>query len=251
MAVREFNGTSDELVCGVGAASGMTFGTVAFLLKYSTVISFRSFGALHDSGSTFISNPLGISNFTAYETFSGSSVTYATNPAISIWYVAVCRKGTGTATPRLSTYDFNSTTWTHRNASGTVGNWTAPGASGQIRFSFQGTDDRFGGRIAARALWSNSLPWSADGTGDTALEAAGLEDAAQNWADENPSAFWLFNQASVAIPVEDLSTTGTADETSISGTTVVTGDDPSGFDFTLGGGGPVTYAMLRPAVVAP
>jgi hypothetical protein len=239
MAVREFDGIDDELVCGVGGASGMTFGTVVELFKFSTVTGFRAIGNhLHNSSSTFISVPLGLSNFGAYETFSGSSISYTTNPSTGIWYLAVWRKVTGTAAPRLSTYDFNSTTWTHRNGSGSVGNWTAPGVSGETRFSFQGGSDFFGGRIAARAYWSNSLPWSADTTGDTALIAAGLEVAASNWFALGPSAMWRFDQASVGTPVTDDVGSG-ADETSIVGTTVITGDDPPGFSFSLGGSPPV------------
>ena len=44
MAVREFNGTTDLLACGVGAASGMTYGTGAALVKFSNLTGFRAVG---------------------------------------------------------------------------------------------------------------------------------------------------------------------------------------------------------------
>lgn len=245
MAVREFNGTSDDLVLGLGAATSNTFGTFAMLLKFSSVTGFRALFQINDSSYTFIAAPLALTNFGSYEMFSGSSVTYATNPVTGRWYLAVARRATGTATPRLSTYDYTATTWTHRNAGGSIGNWTAPGAGGRSGFAFQGSSDFFAGRVAARAAW-NSLPWTADASGDTALQAAGLETAAASWLTASPSVFWLFNQASVSTPVDDLSSGGTGDEISRAGTTVVTGDDPPGFSFTLGGAPAMAPSRISP-----
>jgi hypothetical protein len=235
MAVREFDGTDDRLDCAIGALSGMTHGTAAVIFKPSDVTGTFGLLYLHNSGGTALGFPL-----TWVNTSIGlhNNLNYSVRDVglqVTRWYLAVVRKATGNVAARISVYDYTADAWTHGDGTATAVDWSAPGAGGTIRHDFQGIADFCAARIAARAGWSNSLPWSADTTGDTALEAAGLEDALQNWADESPSALWRYNQASVATPVEDLSAGGTADETAIVGTTVVTGDDPPGFDFTLGG----------------
>lgn len=244
MTVREFNGTSDELVTDIGAASSMTYGTVAVLLKFSTLSDFREFCMIHSPGNTFVANPIGLTNFSAWQVDynNGGSDFAAAGPAPSVgpWLLVVARKGTGTVKARLSMYNYSTSTWAHNDANNAIGDGTAPGAGAFIRFSFQGSSLFFGGRIAARALWANSLPWSSDAAGDAAIVASGLATAASSWRSANPTSMWLFNQASVATAVTDVSSAGTAVQTSISGTTVITGDDPPGFDFSLGGTTPVT-----------
>lgn len=235
MAVREFNGTTDQLICGIGGASSMAYGTVACLVKFSTVTAISALSHLHNSGGTFLSAPLYMLNSSVWSLYDGFGDATGSTAAASTWYLAVVRKTTGSVTPRFSVYNYSTTSWTHTAGSTTRSDWTAPGAGGNIQFSFQaGGGDQFSGRIAARALWANSLPWTADAAGDTAIQSAGLHTAAGSWLTASPSAFWLFNQASTGTPVPDSSTAGTATQSSITGTTVITGDDPPGFDFTLG-----------------
>lgn len=242
MAVREFNGTTDDFVCATGAASGMTYGTCAALIKFTTTAAFQQLSGLHDSGGTFLAEPLGLVDFGQFTMWNTSDST-AVDASTGVWYLAVVRKATGTATPRFSVYNYTAGAWTHAAGSATLTDWTAPGTTGTIRCSFQGTADFFAGRIAARALWANTLPWTADTTGDTAIVSSGLKDAASNWATRNPSAFWLFNQTSTGTAVSDVSTTGTANQTSLTGTTAINGDDPPGFDFTLTAAPPPPVAV--------
>jgi hypothetical protein len=128
--------------------------------------------------------------------------------------------------------------WSHGAGGTAIADWTSPGASGTVRFNNASSSDWFNGKVAVRAAWSNLLPYAADTGGDAAIEAAGLEDTLQAWVDVAPSALCPFNQDAVTTPVEDI-TGGGGDETSRTGTAVVTGDDPPGFDFTLGGPPPV------------
>lgn len=86
--------------------------------------------------------------------------------------------------------------------------------------------------MAVRGAWVNDLPWSADASGDTALTGAGLETSLQKWVDASADALWPYNQASTGTPVDDI--VGAADQSSLTGTTVITGDDPPGFSFSLG-----------------
>lgn len=234
MAVRNFNGTSDQLTCAVGGMSGMTYGTAAALVKFSDITDFRAVGYLHTSGGTYVAAPLYLTNTDSFALNDNTGDSVGSAASVSVWYLAVVRKTTGTTTPRFSVYNYSTTTWTHTAGSTTRSDWTAPGAGGNVQFSYQaGAGDFFASRIAARAYWANTLPWTADASGDTAIQSANLHTTAASWLSNNPSAFWLFNQASTGTSVDDLSTTGTADQSSITGTTVVNGDDPPGFDFAL------------------
>lgn len=248
MAVREFNGTTDNLIQGVGSATSMTFGTVAMLLKFSTVTSFRSLFQFHNSSGAFVFAPLDFTNFGTFSTFYSTGSDTGFSASAGIWYLMVIRKATGTSTPRYSLYNYTAASWTHGNSTGGAeADATATGAGGRSGFSFQGTDDFFGGRVAARAAWANTLPWTADASGDTALAASGLKDAASSWLSNSPSVFWLYNQASTATSVDDVSTGGTGTQISITGTTVIADgvDDPPGFNFALTGTAAPTVSPQR------
>lgn len=242
MAVRGFNGTSDILNCATGGASGMTYGTAAAIVRLGGASTFRGIAHLHDPGGAFLESALALDSSDHWMMYAGSDSATTFTTSTGVWYLVVARKASGTAAARFSMYNYTASTWTHGAGGTALANWTAP-AAGTVRFGFQDTDDWFNGYVAARALWSNALPWTADTTGDTAIEASGLKDSAASWLGSNPTAFWLFNQASTATPVDDLSTTGTADQVSVTGTTVVTGDDPPGFDFTLTTPGPPPVAL--------
>lgn len=232
MAVRAFNGSSDLINTATGGLAAGTFGTQAVIVKRVATGAWHTFLALHNSGGSALTQFAYQNTDLAAWWIDGITVTGPSAIVTSDWGLVVVRKASGTATPRFSLYNFTAQTWTHANASGSRPNWSAPGASGTVRVEWQGFD-RLNGRLAVRAAW-NSLPWNANAGGDNALESAGLETSLQAWVDASPDALWAFNQASTATPVEDL-TGGGADQTSISGTAVVTDDDPPGFAFESGG----------------
>lgn len=242
MAVREFNGSTDTIHWAIDALSGMTFGTAAAIIKPVTTANAVHISAIHNSGGTFQATVLGYSTSGAVDRafmFSGGFAN-SNNDSLNEgpWYLVVVRKATGSATPRFSIYNFTGATWAHQNGSTALGDWTSGGASGTIRTEVEGVE-RFHGRIATSALWSNEVHWSADTTGDAQIEAAGLEDSLQSWINEAPDALWAFNQASTSIAVDDL--IANCDQTSLTGTTVIEGDDPPGFSF-----GAVPSAQMLP-----
>src|SRR5262245_12890722 len=254
MTVRSFNGTSDSITCATGAASGYTWGTVAAIVRVNANSTFQGIVHLVDSGAAFISAPLLINN-SNQPAYNNGSIDSAAAITLSnaTWYLIVARKANGLAqTPRFSVYNYTSQTWTHAAGGSAEDNaLSTPGAGGTIRFGDSVTTDWFASYVAARAVWSLSLPWTADSSGDTAIQNAGLHLAAYNWLSNNPSAFWLFNQPSTSINVDDLSSNGTADQTAISGTTVITGSDPPGFDFSLSALNTVQAAQPFPSFTTP
>jgi len=235
MAVREFSSTdSSDIQCETGAMADFQYGTVAAIVKLTTEDNYRPIFVPHTSAGTATGSFLIWLNNNLPTWFRGGSRSQALSSALStnVWYLVVMRKPTGTVAPRFSRYDFSTGIWNHENGNTAIANLTPPGSDGSIRFTYETEPDNLDGRIAARAVWSNALPWSADTSGDTALEAAGLQTSLQNWLDTAPSGLWSFSQTTVSHLVVDLTGNG-ANQRAITGTSVITGDDPPGFDFTL------------------
>jgi len=242
MAVREFDGSDDTIVHAAGGLSAMAFGTWAAIFKTDTVTGTHAIAYAHQVGDVQVFVGIGV---------DGTQVNVCANGfsgfgslSTGVWYLIVARKATGSNNPRCSLYNFTSTTWSHGNASAAEANWTTMGASGIVRHDSQGAGDFHDGRMAVRAAWSNVVQWTTDASGDSAVEAAGLHTSLQNWVDETPTALWAYNQDPLAAVDDSI---GTSDQSSVVGTTVVTGDDPPGFTFDLGAG---STLMPRVTIVA-
>jgi hypothetical protein len=231
MAVREFNGGSDRLIRSIGNLNGFAYGTIAAILKVASVTGGLKtlFSFMTSGGTTNIDEPL---TTTPTRMSWGGACQFDPNPLVTTtWYCMVLRKGTGSVIPRLSTYNYNSTSWLHDAGGLAVVDVTGIDSTDVITLDTGAGSESWNGRVAVQAAWTNEVHWTADASGDTAIEAAGLETALQNWIDETPDALWPFNQASTSEPVDDI--IGGADQSSLTGTTVVTGDDPPGFTFSL------------------
>lgn len=232
MAVRELNGTSDYVRLSIGALAAATFGTYAAIFKVDDTANTRTLFCFLDSGSNFLWLPMQVDSDDTMLWFTNSGSKTSGAIPQGVWVLLVARKATGTATPRVSYYNFTTTTWTHGNATAAIANGTAP-TSGFVNTATvsDGSAEPFDGRIAVTGAWSNSLPWSADTTGDNAIVAAGLEISLANWVTAAPGALWPWNPAVAAGLVDII---GSANQVAISGTTLVNGDDPPGFSFSLG-----------------
>lgn len=90
------------------------------------------------------------------------------------------------------------------------------------------------GLVAVLGAWERELS-------DAELED-GLDTSLAAWLDASPGGLWALNQPLIATAVTDL-TEGGADQTAISGTSVVTDDDPPGFSF--GGATPAPIGAAR------
>lgn len=241
MAVREFSG-SENVRLSIGGLATVTHGTFAALYKVDNTAATRVLMAFLDSGFNLLWAPFVINDADALQWWATGDVAAPTSPQ-AVWVLAVVRKATGTATPRYSIYNLNTTTWTHGDASGTMVNGTAP-TSGYINTSTTGSaSEAFDGRLAVTAAWLNTVKWSADGTGDSQIETAGLHTSLANWVTAAPDSLWPWNPTVVA-GIADI--IGTSEQNAINGTTLVEGDDPPGFSFTGGGGPSSTLTFLRP-----
>jgi hypothetical protein len=208
----------DDIVFATGGLDGLTHGTFAFLLRplaaYTSVA--RALLRLYDLGGTDLGGVAFTgNNRPAWISYAAGVVSDGPTMAASDdWYLLVVRKATGTATPRFSVRNLSTGIWTHEDGDAATADWAAPtgGAfhTGLILGSLAGP----GSDYAAVAVWANELPWSADSSGDTQIEAAGLEDHLDFWRDADPSAGWAFGQDDNNLSVEDWTPAGTADEIS-------------------------------------
>lgn len=160
-------------------------------------------------------------------TLGGITRTFGASFTISndTWYCWVVRKADGdSVTPTANLYNYTTASWAGwTNGSGTLDD----NADTIVEGYFGNAPGGFplNGKIALMGMWSTTL---SDTNGET------LESAAANWDSLNPDALWPFTQASTSDPVLDFTGNG-ADQTAISGTSVDTTDNASGYDPTLGG----------------
>lgn len=224
MAVREFDGVDDVIAAAVGGCASIGAGpfTVAWLVKLTANDGAPVYFGPASGGSSavrFVATPFGTNwdgttNGSTYQSFVGRT--------LSEWTLVAVSKAAGSATPRAHRYNYTAATWTHADATGALPDATA--AAETIRFGHFRNESQFlDGRLAVVGAWDTVLS-------DGAVE--GLTDALSAWVASAPVGLWAFNQDDVGDPVLDL-TDGGADQASITGTTVVTGDDPPGFDFAL------------------
>lgn len=238
---RRFNGTTDVITLALGALSTMTFGTIAVLCRRTDNNAWNGAFSTRSSGGTaeiYIDiAPSGSSNnlWYSYASTANAGVTVS---SAEDWCWTVIAKATGSAAPRTRKKVMSTGVWTSANGAA-IGNGTSP-SGGSLQIGNSG-GDFFKGDIAAVAVWNSLLS-------DATLDAMSL-----NWPAvlaAAPDACWLLNQASVATPLDDLSTTGTADQTAISGTTVQSGTIPNWSE--TGGGTPtgVSAGQFRGQAVA-
>lgn len=229
MAVREFDGVDDEIAWSIGDISGMNYGAAAFIFKKADTATAADVISILTTGAGSNRAFWGFSQFNQHSAEWSPAFKAIHPPDIGLdWWLVVHRKATGTTVPSISLYNFSTTTWTHGTWGADTAADIAVASNDIIR-----TRARFGtvidGRAAVSAIWKNNIPWA----NNAAVEAAGLEDSLTKWVDSGPTALWAFNQTDVTDPVNDL--IGGADQTSRTGTTVINGDDPPGFDFSLAG----------------
>lgn len=231
MTVRSFDGIDDRIVCSPGSvitqavAANRTWAAIVKSGANGQSASFICLNASSDHGAAFALT--GVTDRLTLRIDGGSTTIESTITFTTAlgWCLIAVNKASGTTTPRFHLYRFDTQAWTHTDGGGTVGDGTL-GATVDIELAaLSGGFDTFQGSIAVAAIFPSSMS-------DAAIEA--LAPGLQEWVDGSPSGLWPLTQAAVTTPVDDITGNG-ANETSRTGTAVVTGDDPPGFDFTLGG----------------
>jgi hypothetical protein len=240
MAVREFDGTDDYIGLDNGAVGALVNGAFSLVViaKPASLSAFEQFlgmegggthlGGLYDSGS----GKIAFASATYYDDYFASGMTAGD------WQILAITKATGTVAPRMHRKQLGSGSWTHGSPSSTHAPVTTAVALFQI--GARGTVDYKDFRIAVAAVFDTELS-------DALIESIQTTPSTQKLADLGAVALWDLNQASTGTAVVDLTGDG-ADQTTITGTTVVTGDDPPGWTFGVSGGGTPPANTVAPAL---
>jgi hypothetical protein len=224
VAVREFNGSSDFIETALGSC-GVPIGPL-------TVIAIIEMLADAVGNHAIVKSRDVNENITCHLATAAGEIrcwnganTVTSGQSITVsdgWVVAAWVKPAGSSALTGREYTYSSTTWT--SSSGPSLDAGSPAATG-LAFFGSSTGDFVNCRAAVVGMWDTELSQSQ-------VEDSGLEAALSNWVALDPIGLWRFDQASIATPITDMTGNG-ADQTSITGTTVVNGDDPPGFSFDL------------------
>lgn len=219
---RLFDGADDESRQAIGGTD-FPFGTMVAVLERDNT-SWASIMANHSAseagvvGMLFNSgNQLAWFDQNSLKTAAGiSTVTNATG-----WVLVAVTKATGTVAPRLHRYAFDTGTWQHADATGTVSNRAA---QAHVRIGQIDNSDFFNGRMAVLAQWASVV-----------LSDAQLESLITGFARTD----WLALSPTMLVDEFDGFAgdhAGTSDQTLLVGT-ADDADDPAGWAGWASGGG--------------
>ena len=209
---RRFDGTDDSIRCSLGGTDLTGALTMAMLVRNdSTKADPLIYGVLnHSSGGA---GRIYLLINASLKVQLGLTPVSTTSVNEDEWVIVAASKAAGTVTPRAHIYQGG--VWTHEAMSATLPD-PASASGGTVRFG------EFAGiawtemDIAAAAEWQTDLS-------DAQVENYISWERATQW--QGCSAAWDFDQGSVTESVRDV-TGGGADQSSITGTSVIT-DGPS------------------------
>jgi hypothetical protein len=228
MSVRSFDGSSriNLSIGGIGAICNGAHSVIAIgkpaainapraYLGIQTASSLMS-GFAHQDGSklaTFTDGP-----------FADADAT----PVVDTWQILGMGKAAGTTSPHYHVKPLGSGSWDHATAGGTLANNATSPTEFEIgAFRNNSFSSGYSGLIACVAVYDTELS-------QANFESVQTTPSTQQLATLGAVALWDLNQAATTTDVLDL--IGSADETSVTGTSVTGGDDPPGWTFGLGGG---------------
>jgi hypothetical protein len=244
MAVREFDGVDDLVELAAGTLGTLVQGANSFVVIAKLVNdndkALVSFGAA--------ANPLaGLVVFSnagqhqpGYQSNAGGTLVAGVDLTASDgWLLIGFSKASGSNKPRLHVYDYGGAAWTHVDADNAVADQPTNTVTRVAVGQDAAGSNKAAIRLAVFGVWKSRLA-------DADYES-GMHSSLGAWSALTPDALCPFNQASTADPVADVTGNG-ADQTSITGTTVITGDDPPGFSFasttTVGRDLPAAWDVL-------
>lgn len=208
---RLFDGDDDRIDAALGPANSTLNGAFTFALCIRPDSS--SYGGLIN---TTGGNDWAIwQDGTTLWMFTGSGPERSFGSALTIgdWHLVLISKASGAQTPRAHVYNIDTDTWAHINGSGTLVDDSASAGRNWVigREDFVGAT--FDGAIAAIGMYGST---TSDGVAETMKTWAA-------WKAASPAIAWDFR----TIPLVDEGSAGTANQTSITGTTADT--PPAGF----------------------
>lgn len=220
MPIRRWDGVDDRITLSIGGCDVVSGPMTALaLVRPDDLGKWQHVLALVTSGGT-VSTAFGIANNNHVFVDTNNS-TSAQTAAVAVaaadeYAIIGFSTATGTAAVRLHYYRFSTTTWAHADASGTYAKGSSV-AGGEVWLS---GSDVYDGDQAAVVLLNTNLSVDAD------VEAFAAVSGLDEWgAHASAVGGWRLNQAATSTAVTDDTGNG-ADQTAITGTTVVAEDPP-------------------------
>lgn len=224
MAVREFDGVDDRIICSGGAVGtpGVSACSVLLLIKPS-LLSFRYpivFTNTSD-GALQALQLVGTDSYAFQNQFGGANGTLTLQA--NVWQLLGVCKAAGFTVPRFHRCELGGS-WQHANGDGSQSG--PSGACDQVIFGSSAGGNYQAMRLAVAAAYDVRLT---DADFESVINASSQIEAL------DPAGQWHFNQTAIT-DVTDL--VGSADQTSVTGTTVVSDDDPAWTYVTAAESGP-------------
>lgn len=226
MAVREFDGTDDQIVLSGGALGAIGNGaySIVLLVKPTTLTDARFSISLQVSTTNVLA---------ALQKRSSGNLDLASDAGGSVglagltagdWQVIGVSKAAGTTFPRMHRAVRGSGAWTHDDGDAQLANVAGTCSRIEVGSKQNAAFDDF--RIAIAAVFNTDI-------GDSGFETIDAGGSTAGVIALGPLAMWEFDQAVVTDPVNDLMAGG-ANQTARTGTTVITDDDQWNFAASAG-----------------
>jgi len=229
---RYFDGSSN-VRCAPGASATTGYGGFAVVLRVT-------------ASDSWLFDAVGLPNFSAYfyldRLWVVNGFADRAGPTVGAapgegYVLLAAMKASGSQTPRMHKYSYETDTWTHENASSSMADWSVGNpvyigrdASGSVRFT---------GDIAALGFFANKVL--------TDAQVEELPFSLTSWTSLGATSLWVLDQESTTQDVVDW-TGGGGNQTALTGTAVSTESVPGlGYGHPVlvathngGGGGPAT-----------
>jgi hypothetical protein len=201
------------VTCSTGGLAALDGGpvTMACIIKLTDSVN----GAILYAGTSTSSVSFAMEIFSNQYSFTTSAGGQNCVGGINSdnWHMACISKASGTATPRGHKYVYDTDTWTHSNAAGTLADGAStPGSGGVIQLGRYATTEYINADIAIIGCWDRVL---------SDAEAELLPFSLQSWYHTGPVGLWVLDQADTAVKVLDVTGNG-ANESALTVTSVST-----------------------------
>lgn len=238
---RSFNGTTDKIALNPGACTNLN-GAIS-LVAIVNAAALPSAGNRNavwtaDLASSSDAGYLLRVNSEGYPTLDTNSATVApggaTNIATGAWYLIAVTKAAGTEVVKAYTYNFATKVWKEATSASTLANPTGTAAQLGVGCKVATSVSFWNGALAVIGAWDIVL---AKSNLESLVNAADNKSYLSFWEALGPKGLWALNQAEVSIEIKDR-TAGKADQKSLTGTTVSSGE-------------PVEYSTVAPEITKP
>jgi hypothetical protein len=213
-----FDGVDDKIEFAIGGGASLgPLSFVAILKRISDSVNWHSVMTRHTSGASPVDQYFfdAGNQFILWNEFSEDSSAY-TVLGTEGWVLIAHTRPSGSSAGRFHKYRWDTSAWTHQAGDTSVSIVTSV-SGGKFKFGTYNNSDYGNFSLLVAGWWNSELS-------DANIET--LIGGLSAWTNLSPVEAWRFDRTSA---ISAFGTSNTADETSRVGTTLDTGDAPSGW----------------------